>query len=388
MVSGVNRMPSEIVEIAFPYRAVYRRPRRRNYEDEWFRASLPLAIECLTDAEAPVVCRVRNSLREKDPIEQYDYAVRAYDGKFWRPCGRDYDNRPIGLDEFWALAAASSDPRSPTWGRNPFPDIASPDPDRRYKSGAWLNGLQTLEAVGAKDVVRSGRDDAEARLRCGINGYRFIEGIFYETCSEPRIVIAIKGQNLSFSVVTDDDLPEAYERAVFRVDRLAEARKLCAALIRRHDVRKWGMALLPRIDVPHPEFLQRDDLVDAVRLQGPSIMKDIRKFAAWLPRGMPMEMFLEMRDRFARLMGADASRADADGFCKALAKEAAWAASLKEDFGCDDDMPYGINYFARASASLLNLWTQFEGGRIEPAEPALAEEDGLALASLAPVSAT
>lgn len=371
-------MPSEIVEIAFGYRAIYRLPRRRSFEDSWFRASLPLEIECLTDAEAPVVCRVRNSLRAKDADEQYDYVVRAYDGKFWRHCGRDYDDHPVTLDDLKVLAAAP--PGGPKWGRNPFLEIAAPDPERRNQGSGWINGLPVFENVGAKEIVRCGRADAEARLRRGVENYRLIDGILCEPCLEPRIAIWLDGNRLRVNVLTEDENPTAYHRAVFRADRLAEARKFCALLARQNSVPSWGMPLWPRIEVPHPEFLQRDDLIDAVRLLGPSIMKDIRAFAPWLPRGLPMEAYLDMRDSFDLIKKGNATRSDAEAFCRSYAKTVAWA-EIHQDEDHPEDMPYGLKSYARDSRSLLGLWTRFEGGR---SEPVLADEDGAALSSLGP----
>lgn len=371
-------MPSEIVEIAFGYRAIYRLPRRRSYEDSWFRASVPLAIECLTDAEAPVVCQVRNSHRETNPDDQYDFVVRAYAGKFWRHCARDYNNRSISLDDFKVLAGAG--PEAPKWGRNPFLEIAAPDPDRRNQGSGWLNGLPLIENVDAKEVVRCGRADAEARLRRGVENYRLIDGILCEPCMEPKIAVWLDGTRLKVELLTEDEVPNVHLRTVFRVDRLAEARKLAATLVKQNNVPRWGVALWPRIDTPHPEFLQRDDLIDAVRLLGPSIMKDIRRFAPWLPRGVPIEAYLDMRDAFDGVMKGSATRSDAEAFCRSYAKTVGWAES-QQDEDHPDDMPYGLKSYARDSRFLLGLWTRFEGGRIEPV---LAEEDGAALSLLGP----
>lgn len=385
-------MPTEILNVVFGYRAVYRMPRKRNLEDEHLRGETPLAIESLTDAEAPVVCRVRNPADADRPEELYDYVIRAHDGRFWRHVGTDHTDKPIALADLRTLVAAPAD-GSRTWDRNPFRDMASPTGENEYRGTGWLNKRRTMAEIAPKEVIRNEYDEAVARLSRGAAGLRLVEGVLCEECAEPRIVVGLYGgRRVEFKVSTEEaKAPSSrekhsdllYRRAVFRMDRVKEARSHCARLIRSEDVPKWGLAKLPRIDTPHPEFLKRDDLVDSVRALAPQAMKEAREIVGWMPRGKVMDAFLDMRDALDRVGAAEGSRADADAFCGAFAKVAAWAQTVTHEDrrAWASDMPYTS---LRKDHHLLDLWTRYEGGVIE-AE--LAEEDGEALAAFGPEQA-
>jgi hypothetical protein len=370
---------SEIIEVAFPYQATYRMPRKRNHDSGWFRASMPLSIDCLTSEEAPVVCRVRSDRTVADEEDRFDYSIRHHGDAFWRP-SQGRREAEIDFDRLKVLAAA--DPGAEGWSGNPFGEMASPIAFRDYQRRAgWLNALPRLETVLAKEIVLSGRDEAESLLRTGIEDYRIIAGVLHHRCEEPRLTVSHGGHRFSLAVETSTDYRDDM-RAVFRVDRVAEARSFLASLLREHRDR-YGRSyrvldFVPRVEAFDTSTLRRDDLLEAAKIRAPKILAAAREFAAWLPRP-EMEHFLDMREAEAKLAGDDAVRADAVSFLEAYARLSWWSETLADDEVLrTPGMPYSATSFGRDHSRLLTIWRVYEGGRPAP----LAEADGSALAAL------
>lgn len=356
-------MECAVVNVVFAYRAVFTMPRRRKPESGYFRGVSPIAITALDAAEAPVVCRVRNHRNVRDPDEAYDHSIRFYDGRYWRPSTPDHDRSPISLDRLRQLISAPADEQV-TWDTNPFLEIADPqlDPPRDYarrtSTGSWLCGLKTIEETGVRQIHSSGLDDGIARLNAASDGFRLIDGILYQSCLEPRLVVSIRHSHLEFEVVTEGEPDDGWVVEIFRPDRLADARQFAAFLVKDQGIRHIGTS--PRIEVPRPDLLQRADLDDLARRHAPGLLKHIRPLVAHLP-DEALSAFAAMRRSGQALLNGAAGEAEA--FLESLAKV---SAGLTEAAAVEDnDVPYGqADSFARAARLPLERWTRFEGGKL------------------------
>lgn len=375
-----------VVDVAFSYGAVYRMPRRRNFETGIFRSSTPLALYIAEDADAPVVCQVRSN-RAAKAEESYDYAVRFHDGRFWRPLREDRGMAPIDLERLRLLASAPADGTA-NWHHNPFLSIAMPVPDRngdfdRRSGGNALHKLKTVEQAGVREVASSDRDEAAARLAAGADCFRLIEGVVYEQCFEPKLVITILHGDLKFSVVTDEECGEGWVVETFRPDRAAEARRFAAWLAKDQGITRHGaIKPMPRIEVDRPDLLVRSDTIWLAQRHLQKQMENARRIAAYLP-DHAVASFLRMRRSAAALVSPAANEADAQAFMATTAEIARAADILSESE--EDGLPWTfIRDFVNDAGVLLGRWRLTEGGPPAQRELAVGEEEALALLGAVP----
>jgi hypothetical protein len=375
-------MESVVINVTLAYQAVFTMPGRRRQEAGYFRGTAPLAIATLGDAEAPVFCRLRSHPKMVAPNEIYDHSIRFHDGRFWRPAAQDNDRSPISLERLRLLVSAPADGGA-TWDLNPFLEIAEPrlDPPRDYmrrtSTGSWLCGLKTIEETGVRQLHLSGLQDGIKRLNAAAGRFRLIEGALYSECLEPRLVVSVRHSQLEFELITEESTDEGWVVEIFRPDRLAEARRFAAFLVKKQHVGKDSIGLAPRIDVLRPDLLLRDDLVEMAGRHAPRVLKDIAPLVANLP-DPALHAFADMRRAGILLRDGKATRSDASVFLSALAVVAAGAATAVADE--DSGMSYVRgDSFVRAAGLPLTRWTRFEGGQMPRT---LVDEEDEAIASL------
>lgn len=374
-----------VVEIAFSYAAVYRMPRRRSFETGLFRSSIPFPLHVAEGRDAPVVCQVR-SHRSARPDEGYDYAVRCHDGRFWRPLHEDRNHAPLSLERFHLLASAPADGTA-NWHRNPFLNIAMPVPepngdfDRRSGNNA-LHKLKTVEQAGVREVASSELAEAEARLAAGVDRFRLIDGIVYEQCFEPKLVISVLHGDLKFTVVTDEECGDGWVVEAFRPDRSADARRFAAWLAKDQGITRHGaIKPMPRIEAPRPDLLKRSDVVCLTQRHLDTQLENVRRIAAYLP-DHAVASFLRMRRAAAALRLPSATEIDAQAFLEMTAEIARAADILSESD--EEGLPWThLRDFYNDAQLLLARWRLTEGGP-RPLELVAGEEEALALLGAAP----
>lgn len=372
-------MRTEIVEIGFVYRAAFVMPKKRKPEAGLFRSSAPIVIAALDDGEAPVVCRIRWPKARTTPgLVERD--VRFSDGRFWEPM-EDRRGVPLRLERLRELARLSADE---AWDDNPFLEIADPHFEapppylRAHSVGAWAAGQSTVEEAGVRELHSSRVDDALRRLNAAADGFRAIEGVVHRECREPRLWVALANSHLQFEVLTSQEPAEGWIAEDFRPDRIGEARRFAAFLIRDQGIERDFIDRCPLIETPRPDLLSRDDFLDTTRRSGLVLMRLLSPLAFHLP-DEGLEAFAAMRRAARALVGDAGTRTDATAFMEALVTVCASLERIKDARGEFDALPYGkIDGFLNAARMPIERWIRVEGG---PA-PRLGPDEESALAAL------
>lgn len=370
-------MPQTIVDIVFPYLVKFIRPRKRNAETEYFRGTLPVAIESVSTNEAPVACVIDENPSRKDH-ELYLKEVRRYEGRFYLPEITDEQIPAVDVK----LLKSAAGKTGADWKSSPFHELGTRGFDEPLRQ--HVRNLPEAREVDVREVVNSARDEVERRIKAEATNYLLIDGVLHRACPEPRLLVDHRHHGVEVEAIFDDDYPRnRWVNAVFGVHEQDKVAEYIRRLIEQGDVHKDYVQEGHAVDRIDPTVPWSDFSADSLEACISLIMEKARKAVAWLP-GLGIEAFIRMKEAHRAFIMGDTSREVISKFCTAYAEIAAQCDSEKLDREVvegDPEWRKGHNdaFYLAEEADRRLLRFRIEG---LVAEPALPEEAELALAEL------
>jgi hypothetical protein len=305
-------MPKAIVVLAFPYLVSFVRARCRNAESAYFRATVPVAIEAVSSAEAPIVCVVDSNPGRKDH-ELYLKEVRRFGGRFFLA---DTNDEGIPCVDLKLLQSAASNSGA-DWDSSPFHRLGKRVGETQLREP--VRKLPEARDVAIREVLHSCREEVELSIKQEVSEYLMVDGILHRCVPEPRLLVEYRHHGLEFDVVFHDEYPRSrWVSAVFGIHEETKVTEFVRRLVESDDVNVDYVQERERIDRVDPSVPWSDFAADSLSICAPGIMKQARKAAPWLPRA-GIEAFIAMKDAYQAFVAGDRDRNTVARFCSAYA---------------------------------------------------------------------
>jgi hypothetical protein len=305
-------MPQAIVDIAFPYLVNFVRARCRNAESAYFRATVPVAIESVSSAEAPIVCVVDSNPSRKDH-ELYLKEVRRFDGRFFLAETNDEGIPCVDLKLLQSAAANSGG----DWDSSPFHSLGKRGGEPQLRGP--VRALPEAKDVAIREVLHSFREEVECSIKQEVSGYLMVDGVLHRCVPEPRLLVEYRHHGLEFDVVFNDDYPrKRWVSAVFGIHDEPKVTEFVRRLVESDEVNVDYIQERERIDCIDPSVPWSDFAADSLSICAPAIMRQARKAAPWLPRA-GIEAFIAMKEAYQAFVAGDRDRGTIARFCSAYA---------------------------------------------------------------------
>lgn len=248
-----------IVNIAMPFEATVIRKGGRNGRKEWFIENVPVSIDEVDEADAPVAFRIHERFGQAE--------LRWRDGKVWWPL-----MLPEGRTaERWAgIVGARSAPGA---GLGLAEAVAAAEAD-------WP--AESIIEAAPREIITNGRDEAVVRLQRKALEVMVCGGRIYLAGAAPVLRVVLLSNSLrphrgsEITVTWTDNYPpnvsrehaevlgEAAESGqLFRIDQASDAASFAGDWSKRNE--RSALGDIPAVDILIPEAIRSDVLTRYVR---------------------------------------------------------------------------------------------------------------------------